>query len=131
MNTAIIVLLLMCIFPFVMAAIAGVYRRKQLDNYDNKNPRGQYAELTGVGARAVAAQQNCWEALAIYSAALLAVFVSGAQPTYLAMAAMVVLISRILYCIFYLANIDILRSLIFGFSILPSFYWFYVAITQS
>lgn len=131
MNTAIIVLLSLCIFPFVMAAIAGVYRREQLGNYDNKNPRGQYAELTGVGARAVAAQQNCWEALAIYSAALLAVFVSGAQPTYLAMAAMVVLISRVLYCIFYLANIDILRSLIFGFSILPSFYWFYVAITQS
>lgn len=131
MNTAIIVLLLLCIFPFVMATIAGVYRRKQLGNYDNKNPRGQYAELTGVGARAVAAQQNCWEALAIYSAALLAVFVSGAQPTYLAMAAVVVLVCRVLYCIFYLANIDLLRSLIFGLSILPSFYWFYVAITHS
>lgn len=131
MNAAIIVLLLLCIFPFVMAGVAGIYRRKQLGNYDNKNPRGQYAELTGVGARAVAAQQNCWEALAIYSAALLAVFASGVQPTYLAMAAMVVLVCRFLYCIFYLANIDLLRSLLFGVSVLPSFYWFYVAITQS
>src|SRR5690606_40547990 len=118
MNTAISVLLLLCIFPFVMATIAGVYRRKQLGNYDNKNPRGQYAELTGVGARAVAAQQNCWEALAIYSAALLAVFVSGAQPTYLALAAMVVLACRILYCIFYFAYIYLLCLLLFGLSIL-------------
>lgn len=35
---------------------------------DNKEPRIQALQLTGVGARAMAAQANSWETLAVFSA---------------------------------------------------------------
>jgi uncharacterized MAPEG superfamily protein len=76
----------------------------------------------------VAAQQNSWEALAVYSAALLAVVASGLDIKYLAEAAIIVLIGRILHGILYLANLDKLRSLTFVIAIAPCFYLFYVVI---
>lgn len=128
MKIAIIVLLCLCTMPYVFAVISHYYRKKQLGNFDNQYPREQSAKLTGAGARAVAAQQNSWEALAIYSAALLAVVASGLDVKYLAEAAMIVLIGRLLHGIFYLANLDKLRSLAFIVAIAPCFYLFYVVI---
>ena len=131
MKIAIIVLIAMALFPYMMAWVSGFYRVKELGKIDNKNPRQQYTQLTGVGARAVAAQQNCWEALAFYSAALLAVSASGVSVDYLAETALVVLVCRTLYCICYLANLDKFRSLLFGLGTIPYGYWFYVVIANS
>lgn len=130
MKTALIVLLLLSLFPYAFAWISGYYRRKELGQIDNKNPRQQYTQLSGAGARAVAAQQNAWEALMFYSAALLAVSFSGVRVEHLATAALLVLVCRILHGIFYLANLDILRSLTFAAGTLPSFYLFYMAIAN-
>lgn len=129
MRVAIFVLLCLCVLPYVMALISGYYRRQQLGRYDNKNPRQQYAQLEGAGARAVAAQQNAWEALIIYSEALLAVAASRVEITYLAEAALVVLAARILHGVFYLANLDKLRSLAFLIAIVPCFYLFFAVLT--
>jgi uncharacterized MAPEG superfamily protein len=128
MKTAIIVLLCLCTMPYVFAVISHYYRQKQLGKVDNQNPREQYTQLRGPGARAVAAQQNSWEALAIYSAALLAVVASGLDVKYLAEAAIIVLIGRLLHGIFYLTNLDKLRSLAFTIAVAPCFYLFYVVI---
>lgn len=128
MKTAIIVLLCLCIMPYVFAAIAHYYQKKQLGEIDNQRPREQYAQLHGPGARAVAAQQNAWEALAIYSAALLAVVGSGLDVKYLGEAAIIVLIGRLLHGFFYLANLDKLRTLSFTIAVAPCFYLFYVVI---
>ena len=68
MKIAIVVLFCLCLIPYVMAFISGYFRKKQFGKVDNQNPREQYAKLEGVGARAVAAQQNSWEALGIYTA---------------------------------------------------------------
>lgn len=129
MKIAIIVLLILCLMPYLMSTISGYYRKKQFGKVDNQNPREQYAHLQGAGARAVAAQQNCWEALAIYSAALLAVVASNLDVKYLGEAALIVLLGRVLHAIFYLANLDKLRSLSFLIAVAPSFYLFYVVIT--
>lgn len=129
MRTAIVVLVCLCTLPYIMALISGYYRQKQLGKYDNKQPREQYAQLQGPGARAVAAQQNAWEALIIYSAALLAVAASRVEITYLAEAAFIVLIARLLHGVFYLANLDKLRSLAFLVAILPCFYLFFAVLT--
>jgi uncharacterized MAPEG superfamily protein len=77
MNTVIGSLLILCILPLSCAWIAGYHRQKQLGSIDNKEPRIQALQLTGAGARAMAAQANSWEALAVFSAAILAVFISG------------------------------------------------------
>jgi uncharacterized MAPEG superfamily protein len=128
MKTAIVVLLCLCLMPYVYAFISHYYRKQQLGKIDNQNPRAQYAHLQGPGARAVAAQQNSWEALAIYSAALLAVVASGLEVRYLAEVALVVLVGRLLHGFFYLTNLDKLRSLSFLIAIAPCFYLFYVVI---
>lgn len=128
MKTAIIVLLCLCVMPYVFAVVTHYYRQKQLGKVDNQHPREQYTHLQGPGARAVAAQQNSWEALAIYSAALLAVVASGIEVKYLAEVAIIVLIGRILHGVFYLANLDKLRSLAFLIAAIPCFYLFYVVI---
>ena len=68
MTLALWTLLVAVMFPIVCAGIskAGPTR------YDNRNPRTWLAQLAGYRARAYAAQQNSWEALAVYVAALLA-----------------------------------------------------------
>lgn len=129
MKTAIVVLFCLCLLPYVYAFISNIYRKKQLGKIDNQNPREQYTHLHGPGARAVAAQQNSWETLAIYSAALLAVVASGLEVRYLAEAAIVVLVGRLFHGLFYLTNLDKLRSLCFLIAIAPCFYLFYVVIT--
>jgi uncharacterized MAPEG superfamily protein len=129
METAIIVLLCLCLMPYLMACISGYYRKKQLGKVDNQNPREQYTQLQGAGARAVAAQKNSWEALAIYSAALLSVAGSGVVVEHLALAAIIVLVARLFHAAFYLANIDKLRTLAFVVALVPCLYLFYMAIS--
>lgn len=129
MDTVIGSLLILCILPLSCAWIGGYYRQKQLGSVDNKEPRIQSQQLTGAGARAVAAQANSWEALAVFSAAVLAVVISGVDLQRIATLAMVFVALRIVYIAMYLANQDKLRSLIFlvGFGI--CMYLFYVALS--
>lgn len=129
MDTVIGSLLILCILPLSCAWIGGYYRQKQLGSVDNKEPRIQSLQLTGAGARAVAAQANSWEALAVFSAAVLAVVISGIDLQRIATLAMVFVALRIVYIAMYLANQDKLRSLVFlvGFGI--CMYLFYVALS--
>jgi uncharacterized MAPEG superfamily protein len=130
MKTALFVLLVLCSFPYIMAAISSYFRRKQLGKIDNANPRQQYTQLQGAGARAVAAQQNAWEALGVYTAALVAVTASGAMVEHLAESAIIVLIARTLHGVFYLADLDKLRTLSFAVATATCFYLLYSALSS-
>jgi uncharacterized MAPEG superfamily protein len=131
MNTIIGSLLILCILPLTCAWIAGYHRQKQLGSVDNKEPRIQSMKLTGAGARAVAAQANSWEALAVFSATILAVFISGIELQSIARLAAVFVALRIAYIPLYIGNQDKLRSLVFlaGFGI--CMYLFYLALTAN
>jgi uncharacterized MAPEG superfamily protein len=113
MNTVIGSLLILCVLPLVCSWIAGYHRQKQLGSIDNKEPRAQWTQLTGAGARAVAAQGNCWEALAVYTAAIVAIAVSGVDMQSIAILSGVFVALRIAYIPAYIGNLDKLRSLIF------------------
>lgn len=129
MNTVIGSLLILCILPLSCAWIAGYHRQKQLGRVDNKEPRTQALQLTGAGARAMAAQANSWEALALFSATILAVFISGVALQSIATWAMAFVALRIAYIPMYIGNQDKLRSLVFiaGFGI--CMYLFFLALT--
>lgn len=131
MNTVIGSLLILCILPLSCAWIAGYHRQKQLGSIDNKEPRIQALQLTGAGARAMAAQANSWEALAVFSAAILAVFISGVALQSIATWAMAFVALRIVYIPMYIGNQDKLRSLVFiaGFGI--CMYLFYLALNAN
>jgi uncharacterized MAPEG superfamily protein len=113
MTVAFWCLLVACLLPIITAWVCGYFRAKQLGSVDNKHPRAQYVQLEGAGARAFAAQQNAWEALPIFTAAVLVASISGVAPAQSATPALVFIAARILYPIFYIANKDLLRSLAF------------------
>lgn len=107
-----------CVFavlmlPFFLAAAGGYFRGKAFGTADNKNPRAQAARLEGPGARAYAAQANAWEAAIVFSAAVLTTHAAGlsaeaATPFTLAFVGF-----RVLHGIFYIQDLDKLRSLTF------------------
>lgn len=114
MTTPFWCLLIAVLIPYVLAAAGGYFRMSQLGRVDNKHPRAQYAALEGTGARAWAAQQNAWEALPVFSVAVLVAHLAGADPGSSATAAVLFVIARILHPVFYMANQDLLRSTSFA-----------------
>ncbi|MBB3048339.1 putative MAPEG superfamily protein [Litorivivens lipolytica] len=111
MTTALWCLMITALIPTLLSFIGGFLRHKELGGADNKNPRQQYAQATGVVSRAFAAQQNAWEGLMLFTAALVAAFVSGVPQEQLATVSIVFVVARVLHAVFYLADRDALRSL--------------------
>tara|TARA_B110000503_G_scaffold27555_2_gene44043 strand:+ start:37110 stop:37505 length:396 start_codon:yes stop_codon:yes gene_type:complete len=129
MNTVIGSLLILCLLPIICSWVGGYFRRQQLGSVDNKEPRIQSQQLSGAGARAVAAQANSWEALAVFSAAVLALFIGGVDLRSISTLVMVFVALRIAYIPAYLGNIDKLRSLLFLGSYGICMYFFYLALS--
>ena len=97
-------LLIVLIIPYVLAGVAGYFKTTQLGTLDNNNPRQQSAALTGAGARAFAAQQNAWEAMAIFTAAVLVAHFAGADAQMSAYLAMAFVAFRVLPAVAYIAD---------------------------
>ena len=103
-----------CFLPYVWAPFIVSARASQLGSIDNKNPRAQQAQLTGRGARAVGAHKNAFEALAVFAPAVLVAHVAGADPLWAARLAETFVAVRVLHGVFYLADLDLLRSSAFA-----------------
>lgn len=129
MHTVIVCLLIATFMPLICAWIGGYYRHQQLGSVDNKHPRLQAGKLEGPGHRAYAAQQNCWEALAVFVAALLAIHMSGVVVASVATLSVVFVALRAAYIACYLANQDLLRSSFFIGGLGINVYFFYLALT--
>ena len=114
MTVVLSCLLIAVLIPYALAGISTRYKTQQFGKVDNNNPRAQAAQLTGTGARAIAAQQNAWEALAVFTAAVVAAFVGGADPETLATPALVFVAARIAHAFCYLRDLASPRSLCFG-----------------
>jgi uncharacterized MAPEG superfamily protein len=113
MTVPFVCLLIVALLPYTLSTLSGYFKVKQLGSLDNKYPRVQAAELEGIGARAWAAQMNAWEALPVFTAAVLVAHVAGADPDKSATAAVLFVGLRVLHAAFYLANLDVLRSIAF------------------
>lgn len=110
MNVVLVCLLIAVLMPYVLSGIGVAHKRRQFGNVDNKNPRAQSAQLTGAGARAVAAQQNAWEALAVFTASLAAAFFAGVEAASLAAPALLFVAARIAHAACYLSDLASARS---------------------
>ena len=129
MTTPFWCLLIAVLLPYFLATLAGVFRFRQFGRIDNKNPRAQEAALEGVGARVQAAQQNAWEALPVFAAAVFVAHLAGADPERSSVAAVLFIVARVLHPAVYIANLDILRSTIFMVG-LGSCIWLFVLAAQ-
>ena len=126
MDTIFACLFIGVLIPSVLAVFGTFSRMRQFGAIDNKDPRGQSAKLEGVGARAVAAQQNAWEALAVFIAGVVAFSVQGGDPEAASTLALVWVVARIGHALCYLANLDVLRSLIYFVGLVAALALFFV-----
>jgi uncharacterized MAPEG superfamily protein len=101
-----------CLLPYVWGPISLVARQQQLGVIDNKNPRAQQAQLTGRGARALGAHKNAFEAIATFAPAVVVAHLAGALALWSARLAVGFLAARVAHGAFYLADLDVLRSLV-------------------
>jgi uncharacterized MAPEG superfamily protein len=117
MTTPFWCLLIAIFLPYILAGITVYFKNQQFEEVDVKNPRQQSLELKGQGARANAAQQNAWEALTVFAAAVIVAHLAGADAGYSAIAAIVFLVARILHPVFYITDNQPLRtaSFVVGF----------------
>ncbi len=113
MNALLWCLVVVTFLPFVLGMVAGKLRKDQMGFIDNKTPRLQQAQLTGVAARALAAHQNAWEALMMFAPIALIAYLVGVDPIKAGLTAIVFVVLRLLHAIFYIANLDIARSIMF------------------
>ena len=113
--------------PFVWFTVAVNARKAQFGFVDNKHPRAQIAKLEGKGARAIAAHQNAFEALAIFTPAVLVALVAHANTTYSAALAIAWVVFRVLHGFFYITDNDKARSAVFGLAMLTVLGQFVIA----
>lgn len=113
MTTLIICLFIATLLPLV-AKVPVAFAMHKLGRYNNNHPRAQQAELTGFGARALAAHQNAFEALIIFAPAVLLAIATKNTGTVIEQLAITHVIARVLYNIAYLMDIATIRSLIWA-----------------
>lgn len=93
---------------------------------DNHDPRAFLDTLSGLPRRAHAAQQNGFEAFPAFAAAVLvADIVGNAEQVTQDVLAVLYITSRLLFIICYLADLAILRSLVWfaGLALIVAFSW--------
>ena len=109
-------ILIACLLPYVFTVIAksaAGFKAK-----DNQNPRQFLAQSTGLAARANAVQQNSFESLPLFIAAILIAEYMVIPQSIVMIFGIAYLILRVVYGICYLANWATLRSIIWLLSML-------------
>jgi len=121
MTVAFWCVLVASLMPIVCTGIA----KARSGGFDNHDPRGSLARLHGVAARANAAQQNCWEALAVFGAGVFVAHIANAPQSAVDGLAMAFILVRVVYIACYLADLATLRSIVWltGFLLSLSFYF--------
>ncbi len=84
-------------------------------------PRAMFDKLPPYAQRATWAHQNSFEALMIFAPAVLMAYVTGVDSPWAFKAAIIFLVARLLYSVFYILNIPLARSLMFGIGSACSF----------
>ncbi|MBD2260071.1 MAPEG family protein [Pseudanabaena sp. FACHB-2040] len=108
--------------PFLVVG----YARFQV-GYDTSAPRAVFDKLPPYAKRATWAHQNSFEAFTLFAPAALMAYVTGQSSQVAVGAAIVYLIGRTLYSVFYILDVPLLRSLMFGLGSLGTFTLFVVS----
>lgn len=108
MTTALWCLMIAALLPILCTGIA----KWGFKGFDNNRPRDWLARQEGWRSRANAAQQNSWEAFAIFSAAVLTAHVLAVPQARLDSIAVAFIAARLLYIWCYLMDFASLRSLV-------------------
>ncbi len=113
METMLISLFIATILP-ILAKAPLAYAMSKTGRYNNRDPRGQQAGLSGFGARAKAAHENSFEALLMFMPGVLAVVALDVATEWAQYCAIAFIFSRIMYVMMYLMDLHLLRSAFWG-----------------
>ena len=95
--------------PFLVVG----YARARV-GYDISAPRAMFDKLPAYAQRATWAHENSLEVFMIFAAAALTAYVTGVDTPLARVAAIAFVIARFFYSVFYILDVPILRSLMFG-----------------
>jgi uncharacterized MAPEG superfamily protein len=98
--------------------------------YDFSAPRTMFDKLPPYAQRATWAHQNSFETFMVFSVAAMMAYVTGVNSPWAVVAAIAFIVARLLYSIFYIVNIPILRSLMFAIGGLGSATLFILSLIQ-
>ncbi|MBU3845687.1 MAG: MAPEG family protein [Candidatus Acinetobacter avistercoris] len=107
-------ILIACLMPYgftILAKMTGGFNLK-----DNQNPREFLAKTSGLAARANAVQQNSFESLPLFIAAILMAEYMVINQGLTMLLGIAYLVLRLIYGICYLCNLSTLRSIIWFLS---------------
>jgi len=107
-QVALVCVLIAGLMPYLWTAVS----KTAGPRYDNADVRGWQARLTGLPQRAFAAHVNSFEAFPLFATAVLAAFLTGADPRRVMHLAVAFVVLRLLYGVIYLLNVAWLRSLV-------------------
>ncbi|MEH2266155.1 MAPEG family protein [Nostoc sp.] len=113
--------------PFLVVAYARVRIGKEM----LATPRAMVDKLPPYAQRATWAHQNTFEAFMVFAAAALMAYVTGVNSSTAQLAAIAFVVARLLYSVFYILNIPLLRSLMFAIGILGSATLIFLSIIQA
>ncbi|MDM3852068.1 MAG: MAPEG family protein [Aphanizomenon gracile PMC649.10] len=122
---SIVVAAILVYLPYLLVAFA----RVQI-GYDLSAPRAMFDKLPPYAQRATWAHENSFEGFMVFAAAALMAYVTGVNSIEAVTAAIAFNIARLLYSIFYITNIPLLRSLMFGIASFSSGTLFYLSLMQ-
>lgn len=95
--------------PFLVVA----YGRFQI-GYDPGAPRALFDKLPPYAQRATWAHENAFETFPLFAAAVLMAYVTGQNSELASWCAIAYVVARSFYPIFYILNVPLARSLMFG-----------------
>lgn len=117
------------LLPVTMAMIAKVFGGFNLS--DNAHPRDFLQNTTGMAARANAAQQNSYETLPVFLVAVLVAMLFFVPQSIINTLAWLYVLIRVGYCVAYVTNLAMFRSILWVLSIICCLMLFYLAIRIS
>jgi uncharacterized MAPEG superfamily protein len=115
MTLALFTILLVALMPIVCAGIAkaGTFKTHPREGgFDNRNPRDWLAKQEGYRKWANAAQQNSWEALPFFAAAVIVNHILGGGGIAANLLAIAFVLLRIAYIVLYLKGIQGTRTVV-------------------
>ena len=115
-SGVILIILVACLLPYVFTLIAKSTGRFQAQH--NQNPREFLAKTTGLAARANAVQQNSFESLPLFIAAILMAEYMVVPERFILTLGWAYIVLRVIYGGCYLGNWATLRSIIWSLALL-------------
>ena len=120
MNLVLICLFIATLMPVLSKAPLALAMARLGGGYNNRNPRGQQAQLTGFGARAKAAHENSFEALIMFAPGALACIATEQTAGTASQLALAFVIARVAYLVSYWCDWHLARSGFWGIGFICS-----------